>query len=362
MSELLLTGFPGFLGVGLLPKLLAERPKEVKVHCLVQTRYINYAKKRLSLLTAETPEYAKRVELLEGDITKPGLGLESGKWAREIGEVFHLAAAQDLAVSRELGKRVNIDGTRNVLNFASDSAKFARFHYVSTCHVSGKHPGLFRERDLEVGQRFHNHYEETKFEAEVLVSEARAGGLPATVYRPAMISGDAASGETQKYDGPYYLVRWMLSLPRITPFPVFGGGASVRLNVVPRNVVVNAITYLSGREESLGKTYQIADPHPMPVAMLVREMGRVMGKTLLPVPMPRDGVKLVLRHVSKLQRWMQIPPQMLDYLSTPSRYSVETLMVGLKGSGIHVPRISTYLPAMVEFVRNHSEITSRPML
>ena len=47
--------------------------------------------------------------------------------------------------------------------------------------MSGRAGPVFRETDLDVGQSFKNHYEETKFLAEVAVVTS---GLPATIYRP----------------------------------------------------------------------------------------------------------------------------------------------------------------------------------
>ena len=45
---------------------------------------------------------------------------------------------------------------------------------MSTCYVSGRYDGVFAEDDLDVGQAFRNHYEATKFEAEMLVRKAMA--------------------------------------------------------------------------------------------------------------------------------------------------------------------------------------------
>ena len=71
--------------------------------------------------------------------------------------------------------------------------------------MSGDHDGEFAEDELDEGQEFLNHYESTKFEAEVLVRRAMKAGLPATIYRPGIVVGDSRTGETQKYDGPYIL-------------------------------------------------------------------------------------------------------------------------------------------------------------
>ena len=44
--------------------------------------------------------------------------------------------------------------------------------YISTAYVAGEHRGVFREQDFDLGQRFRNAYEQSKFEAEQLVRAA----------------------------------------------------------------------------------------------------------------------------------------------------------------------------------------------
>jgi hypothetical protein len=62
---------------------------------------------------------------------------------------------------------------------------------VSTCYVSGRYDGVFTGGMIEEAGPFHNHYESSKHTAEVLVREAMADGLPATIYRPAIVVCDA---------------------------------------------------------------------------------------------------------------------------------------------------------------------------
>ncbi len=363
MGSVFFTGFPGFIGVALLPQILDKQGEADQAHCLVQARYANYAKKKLRDIEEMHPALAGRIQLHQGDVTDPALALADGKAiARNVEQVFHLAAAYDLTADRTLLRRVNVDGTRNVLAFAKSCKKLSRFNHVSTVHVSGRYPGLFRESDLEVGQRFNNFYEESKFEGEVSVAQARAEGLPATVYRPAIVMGDSSTGETQKFDGLYYAIRWLLTLPPIFPYPAMGGGHTFRVPIVPRDFVVNAIAFLSGRPQSLGKTYHLTDPRPMKVAPLVHELGRATRRMLIPFPFPKELLKLALTYIRPLKRWMQIPPEALDYFTHPTLYSTENMLVDLKGSGISCPPLVNYLPKTVEFMRRHGEITSRAMI
>ena len=88
-----------------------------------------------------------------GDITRERLGMSAAAARalhKELTGAFHLAAVYDLAVKRDLAMRINVQGTKNVLEFLADARGFERLHYVSTAYVSGTAVGIYRETDLDV--------------------------------------------------------------------------------------------------------------------------------------------------------------------------------------------------------------------
>ena len=97
----LITGFPGFLGAALLPGIL--RRTDSTAMCLVQSKFAALAKRRVAELGTADPSFRGRIELVEGDITQPGLGLGADA-LHEVTEAWHLAAAYDLTVARERSK------------------------------------------------------------------------------------------------------------------------------------------------------------------------------------------------------------------------------------------------------------------
>ena len=103
VSVLLMTGFPGFLGSALLPRLLAKREGSRAV-CLVQSQHLLTARKRLLEIENDHASVRGRVELVEGDITVPGLGLHAPDrdWLDDVSEVWHLAAVYDLTVDEAI--------------------------------------------------------------------------------------------------------------------------------------------------------------------------------------------------------------------------------------------------------------------
>ncbi len=348
-----LTGFPGFLGAALLPLLLQRRPQKNAV-CIVQPRFMEDARARLAQLTDKHPDLEGRVRLLEGDISASGLGLSESSWITQVNEVFHLAAVYDLAVPRELAYLVNVEGTRNVLDWVSTCPNLGRFHYVSTCYVSGRYCGLFKETDLIKGQRFNNFYEETKYYAEVLVQEARAQGLPTTIYRPAIAVGDSRTGRTQKYDGLYFVTGLVLRQPKwLSCLPMAGDPERTRVNFVPCDFVIEALVGLSGLDHSVGRVYHLADPNPLTVEELIEEMERVMERKIRTVPLPLGLAKWALRNVGLVRSLLQMPAEAVDYFVHPTHYGTDLTTKDLSPLGIVAPRLPEYLDTLVEFQRRH---------
>lgn len=354
----LMTGFPGFLGSALLPGILKRT--DGPAICLVQPKFGVLAQRRVDELSVADPFLQGRIQLVEGDITQPGLGLPADTLS-DVTEAWHLAAAYDLTVSRDVALRVNVDGTRNVLEALQRCPRLTRLHYFSTCYVSGRYAGPFGEDDLEVGAPFNNYYEETKNLAEADVRWHMSAGMPATIYRPAIVVGDSRTGETQKFDGPYFILQWLLRQPRHAFLPVAGDPATTRVNVVPRDFVVDAVGYLSGLTHSEGRTYQLADPRPLTVEEIADTLAEATGRELVKIPLPRKLAKASLAHVPGLYRWMRIPPQAVDYFAHPTFYLTDHCRADLAGSGIEAPAFRSYVDRLVKYMRSHPEVSSAAM-
>lgn len=365
MHTFFLTGFPGFLGSSLISKLLDRSEADISVTCLVQPKYMDLARKRADEIEKERSLRKGRVRLLKGDITRDRLGLDTQQWdelADSVLEIYHLAAIYDLGVEREPARRVNLEGTAKVLELAQACASLQRFQYVSTCYVSGRYEGLFTEEDLIKGQTFNNYYEETKYLAEVEVQKAMEEGLPATIYRPAIVVGDSRTGATQKYDGPYYIMQWMMRQEERAAVPVVGRPEKNTVNLVPRDYVVDAIGWLSGQEHSAGKVYQLADPDPLTVDALLEVLAGAMHKSVLRVPLPFTLAKMSLKYLTPLEQWLGIEAEAVNYFTQPTRYRNERARHDLHSAGITCPPFNEYAYRLVSFMRAHPEIDSRAMI
>ena len=216
MALALLTGYPGFIGKRLAAKLLADRA-DLAIAALVEPRMMDAA--------AEAAAGEERIQLIPGDIAEPRLGMDDAAYDRlasEVSHVFHLAAIYNLAVPLPVATRVNVGGTGNVLDLCLAAEGLERLSYVSTAYVAGTRRGIVYEHELVMGQGFKNHYESTKFQAEVWVRQLM-DRVPTTILRPAIVVGDSSTGETQKFDGPYYILRTISRMERSgRPVPQFG--------------------------------------------------------------------------------------------------------------------------------------------
>jgi nucleoside-diphosphate-sugar epimerase len=190
MGAVLLTGATGFVGKEILDRLLSRGRR---VYTLVRAEDDDAAAGRL-------PRRA-RLTAVAGDIERPGLGL-APRVAADVTTVIHCAASVSFGLSLAESRRVNVDGTRNVLDFAERCPQLERLSYVSTAYVAGEPGGLFEEDDLDVGQRFRNPYEQSKFEAERMVRE-RGDGLPLQILRPSIVVGDSRTGRTTSFNVLY---------------------------------------------------------------------------------------------------------------------------------------------------------------
>ncbi|MFC6954372.1 SDR family oxidoreductase [Halorubellus litoreus] len=358
-----LTGFPGFLGSALVDRLLSRGEH---VTCLVQSKFRDLAEDRRDDLEREHG-VDDAIALVEGDITEPDLGLpDDGEFARDAladrtTEVYHLAAVYDLGVDRDFAMAVNVDGTERVLDFCRACDPFDRLHYVSTCYVSGRYPGEFTEDMLVEGQSFNNHYESTKFLAEVRVQDAMDDGLPATVYRPSIAVGDSETGETQKYDGPYHVIRYFLDQPGVAVVPEFGDPGAVEVNVVPRDFVVDAIDAISAREDTRGEVYQLADPDPPSVAEMQAAFAAAANTWTVDVRFSKAAFQWLLREVDAFRDWTGIDPAIVDYFTHPTRYDTTEASAVLADEGIECPDFREYAPRLVDYVRRHPHVGNDAM-
>ena len=122
------TGATGFIGKRLVKKLL-ER-KGAVVHFLIRKE----SEDKVPGLREFWGVSAARAKPVFGDLTSKKLGVAADAIKQLKGQVdhfYHLAAVYDLGADAESQVAVNIDGTRNTIDFAK-AIDAGHFHHVSS--------------------------------------------------------------------------------------------------------------------------------------------------------------------------------------------------------------------------------------
>ncbi|WP_405818765.1 amino acid adenylation domain-containing protein [Streptomyces sp. NBC_01390] len=287
-ADVLLTGATGFLGGHLALDLL--RHTSARVHCLVRADDEQHARERVLARLAELggvdESERARVIGVPGDLAAPGLGLGDAArrtLADRIDAVHHNGAQVNSLLPYDRLRPANVEATRELLSLAA-TGRAKPFHYVSTDAVFDaygylRQATIYEDEPLTHGDsQFGGGYAETKWVAEKLVEQARAAGLPASVYRPGAITGAVAGGCGQPGD---FLNRFIRGIVRMGVCPEM----DATIDAAPVDYVSRMIVELS-RTEPAGGTYHLTHPDPLPYEEFVGVL-RGAGFPLDVVPLHR---------------------------------------------------------------------------
>jgi thioester reductase-like protein len=354
-ETIFLTGFPGFIAARLIEEL--ARGGDTRFVLLVQPAFVARAREEIVRLSEETGASAERFRIVEGDITSLArLGMSESEFEAATAEttvLFHLAAIYDLGVRREPAMRVNVEGTRHVNEFARACKRLSRYHYVSTCYVAGLREGLIREDELEHAAGFRNFYEETKYLAELEVEQLK-GELPLTIHRPAVVCGDSRTGETAKYDGIYYLIKYLRMWPQVLSLANIGN-SDVRLNIVPVDFVVAAMAALARDAGAVGATVQLADPRPLTTGELFEAISHKIAGRGSSIRLPKPLVRASLQ-VPFSEKLTKLPHVGVPYFFIKQTYDTTRASALLAPHNVSCPPFPSYVGALVDYVARHPNL------
>lgn len=203
-KTLFITGATGYLGLGLLEAFLQHTDPTVKIYCLVRSKQsilgqlesgqsrLIHAYQRAEFGDLNPYIKSKRLQVIEGDITQPSLGLDSTLYetlSQHVDLIFHCAAMVNLQAPYSQTKPSIVEGTRHMIYFATHHT-LKTFHHISTnsvFHFPTNDP-YSEITSLEGKDRFlTDGYSQAKWVAESLVEHATQLGLPAVTYRPGNI-------------------------------------------------------------------------------------------------------------------------------------------------------------------------------
>ena len=242
-------------------------------------------------------------------------------------------------------------GTQEVLRLACQT-KVKPLHYVSSVAVfeSSAYAGKLVKEDDD----FHDWegiflgYSQTKWVAEKLVKIAGSRGLPITIHRPPLISGDSQTGICNTHDFINLMIKGCLQMGS---FP----DVDYMLDMSPVDYVSKSVVYLSRQETSVGKAFHLQHPQPASLKSLV-DWVRSFGFSLKMIPYEEWQAELINNVTSQDNPLYTLRPFLLErwsdeQITIPDLYlqarrpiiSCEATLEALKGSSIVCPPIDSQL-------------------
>lgn len=262
-NSIFITGATGFLGTQVTRLILEQRSQPVIV--LVRGEDLSDAVSRLRRAWQDWPgmidEQGKQIRVVNGDLCLTKFGLQDSVYDEltdAVSHIIHIAADIRLNEPLEDLRRINVEGVRNVLEFARSVHRrngLGRLSYVSTAYVAGCCKGSVSEENLTDRYGFSNHYELSKFEGEKLVRKA-GEELPVSIFRPGMVVGDSKSGAVKTFNTLYFPLRLYLT-GKLKFFPV---DPNMKVNLIPCDFVSEAIARLAFDPRAEGLTFHLTLP------------------------------------------------------------------------------------------------------
>jgi fatty acyl-CoA reductase len=225
-KHLLLIGVTGFIGKVWLVDLLENIPDIGKITLLIRRNRTTSAQRRFERIVEESPAFdtlherhgrkfaaflKEKVEVVEGDVSLPGLGLDEAtqtRLAKSLDLIVNSAGLTDFSPDLRDAISSNVDSALHLLDFLRKSDHAGLMH-LSTCYVVGMRDGRVTEELRENYSPSSNLEFDAEREVESLREtirrvEARAESpeLTKALRRQALgRSGDVASAPAAELDG-----------------------------------------------------------------------------------------------------------------------------------------------------------------
>ena len=243
------------------------------------------------------------VELVAGDLDDLG---SLRRLAQDSDGLFHVAGWYKLGSRHpDEGRRVNVEGTRNVLTAAREVG-VPRTVYTSTLAVNSDTHGTVVDESYRFTGRHLSAYDQTKAVAHDIARDFASSGLPLVTVMPGLVYGP---GDTALSGA---LIRDVARGRRVV-VPAGGGACWGYI------VDIAAGHLLAMQRGSLGESYMLAGPRSTLVGAL-RRVAAIAG-TRPPMALPNTMVAITGRLMGPLGRLVPLPPQ---YAAESMRASLAT--------------------------------------
>jgi long-chain acyl-CoA synthetase len=162
-KHIMLIGVTGFIGKVWLVNTLMDLPAVGGIYLLIRRQKSSPAQRRFEKLVEDSPVFdplfsrygaglarflADRIEVIEGDASKPDLGLSpevSESLRKKLDLVINSSGLTDFNPDLRDALLTNVDAAVNVVNFVRNSDHAGLLH-LSTCYVAGTRDGRVTEK------------------------------------------------------------------------------------------------------------------------------------------------------------------------------------------------------------------------
>lgn len=362
MKHVFLTGATGNVGGRILAEFLSD--PEYRVTALVRAPSRAAALQRLApvLTFWEVPPPGDRLDVLVGDIERPDLGLDveaRRHLAGAITHIVHCAANIKLNLPVEDARQLIVEGTRQVLKVARSAhsaGRLQRFVFVSTMEVAGDYDGIVYEEFLDnYPRKFLNTYEIAKAEAEAIIRDEIAGGLPAVVVRPSMVVGESSTGKALGYQSFYYMLDDMYLKPKGAVLP-----RGCNVETCPVDLLAMVVRLAGEDAEAVGKVFQVTQSYHDYVSFenLIDQLSNQAERLLeqrpkRPAYIPPKYVWWLLSFLSrvtfgKVRQQIENQKLFLAFTFLNFRFDNTNTVALLERHGRRFPRFAEYFPILCE--------------
>ena len=259
-SGIFLTGCTGFVGTFLLKELLEQT--KARIYCLIRADSPVQARARirekLTHYRLYRSGFSNRIVPVLGDLSEQQFGLSNAAFdylSKSVDIIFHNGAWVNHVYPYDILKAANVGGTREVLRLAT-THKIKSVRHISILNNDDVSPDDFKR--LANGKEFG--YPLSKYAAEKMVQLGNRRGIPVSIYRLGMVSGDE-QGISNNKDRICLLIKGCIALNCI---PNSDGLAEIcSPSLTPVDFVSRAIVTLFKQSKSVNQSFDIVSPRPM---------------------------------------------------------------------------------------------------
>ena len=263
----------------------------------------------------------------------------------DITTVIHCAASVSFTLPIEEQRAINVEGTRRLIEAAKSLPNLERFQHVSTAYVAGYTDGEFSADDLDRGQTWRNTYEQSKWEAEMLV---RSTDLPVQVIRPSIVVGDSRTGRTTSFNVIYPPLK---AYARGT-FTFAPGRRDAILDVVPIDFIAEGMLALLEHEP--GYTHILAACEKAGTIGDIVDWGAERFDCPVGQLLPQHELEALIDQLpdeprAKARLALERSAAMLPYFDVRTQYRDPRTKAFLAERGIEVPALREYFDVLMDY-------------